>query len=254
MLLAAGLFPALERWTGGSVAVLPPIVLTYLVVTALAVCGLWRSTPKSRRRRKCDRATDPCPAVLLMVNCDLRAIFALVRGCLRCSPAPAQPVHRFPRHWLVFRNRWPAETVAPTGGGQRQLGRRHRNLVAVKHAIGMSDYALALALLTDALCIRCGWWCCSRSPGWHLPSIAGRVPSRARIRGRGAASEPPTTRTASGLLGWPCWPRPQAQWPGAMDADLGHVWCHHLDHLIATLAASPSRRRRSRATRARRRF
>ena len=43
MLLAAGLFPAMERRFGWRVFnVLPPIVLTYLLVTALAVTGLWQ--------------------------------------------------------------------------------------------------------------------------------------------------------------------------------------------------------------------
>ncbi|HTM29302.1 MAG TPA: hypothetical protein VL097_08145, partial [Rhodanobacter sp.] len=43
MLLVAGLFPAMERRFGWKVfSVLPPIVLTYLLVTALAVSGLWQ--------------------------------------------------------------------------------------------------------------------------------------------------------------------------------------------------------------------
>ena len=43
MLLAAGLFSAIERRFGWKVfSVLPPIVLTYLLVTALAVSGLWQ--------------------------------------------------------------------------------------------------------------------------------------------------------------------------------------------------------------------
>jgi uncharacterized membrane protein len=46
MLLVAGLFPALERYTGWRVFnVLPPIVLTYLVVTA---CACWRCSPPPR--------------------------------------------------------------------------------------------------------------------------------------------------------------------------------------------------------------
>ncbi len=46
MLLAAGLFPSLEsrsRWR--FFWVLPPIVLTYLSVMALAFVGLWPATP-----------------------------------------------------------------------------------------------------------------------------------------------------------------------------------------------------------------
>ncbi len=51
MLLAAGLFPSLEkRFRWRIFAVLPPIVLTYLFVTALAVAGLWRPTPEIQAR------------------------------------------------------------------------------------------------------------------------------------------------------------------------------------------------------------
>ena len=45
MLLAAGLFPSLEkRYRWRFFSVLPPIVLTYLFVTALAVAGVWSPT------------------------------------------------------------------------------------------------------------------------------------------------------------------------------------------------------------------
>src|SRR3546814_3441199 len=49
MLLVAGLFPAMERRFGWTVfSVLPPIVLTYLLVTALAVSGLWQDRKRTR--------------------------------------------------------------------------------------------------------------------------------------------------------------------------------------------------------------
>ena len=45
MLLAAGLFPSLERrYRWRFFSILPPIVLTYLFVTALAVAGVWSPT------------------------------------------------------------------------------------------------------------------------------------------------------------------------------------------------------------------
>ena len=54
MLLAAGLFPSLERrYRWRFFSVLPPIVLTYLFVTALAVGGVWsrpvKCVPRKRR-------------------------------------------------------------------------------------------------------------------------------------------------------------------------------------------------------------
>ena len=79
MLLCAGLFPALERRTGWRVfAVLPPIVLTYLLVTALAVTGLWQVNEEIRGAQSLLVANlVPALLFLLMINCDLRAILAL---------------------------------------------------------------------------------------------------------------------------------------------------------------------------------
>ena len=53
MPLAAGLFPTLEKRFGWRVfEVLPPIVWTYLFVTALAVGGLWTATPEIQSAQK----------------------------------------------------------------------------------------------------------------------------------------------------------------------------------------------------------
>ena len=77
MLLAAGLFPSLEwRYQWRFFSVLPPIVLTYLFVTALAVSGVWSATGEVRAAQKA--LTDhllPMLLFLFMVTCDLRAIF-----------------------------------------------------------------------------------------------------------------------------------------------------------------------------------
>ena len=52
MLLAAGLFPSLEkRYRWRFFSVLPPIVLTYLFVTALAVAGAVVADAAKCRRR-----------------------------------------------------------------------------------------------------------------------------------------------------------------------------------------------------------
>ena len=53
MLLAAGLFPSLERrYQWRFFSVLPPIVLTYLFVTALAVAGVWSATGEVQAAQK----------------------------------------------------------------------------------------------------------------------------------------------------------------------------------------------------------
>src|SRR4051794_18961322 len=90
MLLVAGLFPMLERRTGWRLfKVMPPIVMVYLLVTALAVSGLWQINGEIQTAQKTLIAQlVPALLFLLMVNCDLRAIFALgprVLGVFACT-------------------------------------------------------------------------------------------------------------------------------------------------------------------------
>jgi uncharacterized membrane protein len=156
MLLAAGIFPMLERRTEWKLfSVFPPIVLVYLSVTALAVIGLWQVTPDIQAAQKLLIAQlIPALLFLLMVNCDLRAIFALgprvlaVFACTTLSLFVGFVVTYFVfRHWLPAGDGWqPLAAVSGSWVGGTA------NLVAVKQAIGMSDDALALALLTDAIC------------------------------------------------------------------------------------------------------
>jgi len=157
MLLAAGIFPALERRTGWKLfAVTPPIVLTYLAVTALAVVGLWEVTPAIQQAQQVLIAQlIPALLFLLMINCDLRAIFALgprvlaVFACTTLSLFIA-----FLATYLAFRHLLPAgdDGWQPLAALSGSWVGGTANLVAVKQAIGMSDNALAMALLTDAIC------------------------------------------------------------------------------------------------------
>jgi len=156
MLLAAGLFPALERRTGWKLfSVMPPIVLVYLTVTALAVLGLWQVTPEIQSAQKLlIRQLIPALLFLLMINCDLRAIFALgprVLAVFACTSVSL--LVGFVATYFVFRNLLPAsngwQPLAAVSGSW--MG-GSANLVAVKQSIGMSDDLLALALLTDAIC------------------------------------------------------------------------------------------------------
>jgi uncharacterized membrane protein len=156
MLLAAGLFPALERRTGWKFfSVLPPIVLTYLLVTALAVLGLWQVNAEIQATQKLLIAQlIPALLFLLMVNCDLRAIFALgprVLGVFACTTVSL--FIAFLVTYVMFRNVLPAhDGWHPLAAVSGSWVGGTANLVAVKQAIGMSDDSLALALLTDALC------------------------------------------------------------------------------------------------------
>ena len=155
LLLAAGLLPSLEkkyRWRLFSV--LPPIVLTYLLVTALAVAGVWSPTPEIQTAQR-TLTTQLLPALLflLMVTCDLRAILAVgprVLAVFAC--AMASILIAIVLVYLLFREVLPEDgwkmlaalSATWTGGSA--------NLVAVKQVIGLSESSLPPVLLADALC------------------------------------------------------------------------------------------------------
>jgi uncharacterized membrane protein len=155
ILLAAGLFPSLERrYRWRFFAVLPPIVLTYLLVMTLAVAGLWSATPDVQAaQRTLTSLLLPALLFLLMVTCDLRAIFAVgprvlaVFACAMASILIAIVVV-----YLLFRTALPQDgwkmlaalSATWTGGSA--------NLLAVKQVIGLSENLLPPVLLADALC------------------------------------------------------------------------------------------------------
>ena len=155
LLLAAGLFPTLERRYGWRLfSVLPPIVLTYLFVTALAVSGAWRASDEiAAAQRTLTAQLLPALLFLLMIGCDLRAILKLgprmlaVFACAMASILAAIVIV-----YLLFRHALPAEgwmmlsslSATWTGGSA--------NLVAVKQSIGLPDNLLPSVLLADALC------------------------------------------------------------------------------------------------------
>jgi uncharacterized membrane protein len=155
MLLCAGMFPAIERHTGWRVfAVLPPIVFTYLLVTALAVTGLWQVNDEIREAQSMlIRNLVPALLFLLMINCDLRAILALgprvlaVFACVTLSLFIA-----FLATFLLYRHWLPGDAWQPLAALSGSWVGGTANMVAVKQAIGMSDSLLAMSLLTDAIC------------------------------------------------------------------------------------------------------
>jgi uncharacterized membrane protein len=205
MLLAAGIFPTLERRTGWKLfSVFPPIVLVYLSVTALAVIGLWQVTPDIQAAQKLLIAQlIPALLFLLMVNCDLRAIFALgprvlaVFACTTLSLFTGFVVTYFVfRHWLPAGDGWqPLAAVSGSWVGGTA------NLVAVKQAIGMSDDALALALLTDAICY--SMWVAILFSTARLAPAFNRF-TRARSSADLVVAQAPVTGpvTSDGVLLW----------------------------------------------------
>jgi uncharacterized membrane protein len=155
MLLAAGLWPAIERrYNWRFFQILPPIVLTYLMVTALSVGGLWSASEEIHAAQGMLVARlVPALLFLLMINCDLRAIFALgprVLAVFACTSVSLFTA--FVVTWLVFRHWLPADGWKPLASLSGSWMGGTANMIAVKQAVGMSDTSLATTLLTDALC------------------------------------------------------------------------------------------------------
>ncbi|WP_426662281.1 DUF819 domain-containing protein [Rhodanobacter aciditrophus] len=155
MLLSAGLFPALERRFGWRIFnVLPPIVLTYLFVTALAISGLWQVNDEIRAAQgMLTVRLVPALLFLLMINCDLRAIWRLgprVLGVFACAAVALFVA--FIATFLLYRHWLPGDAWQPLAALSGSWMGGTANMIAVKQAIGMSDQHLAMSLLTDALC------------------------------------------------------------------------------------------------------
>lgn len=155
MLLAAGLFPSLERGYGWRVfSVLPPIVWTYLLVTALAVAGLWQATEEIKSvQGAVTRQLLPALLFLLMVTCDLRAIIALgPRVLFVFACAMASIVLAMVLVYAAFRNALPAEGWKMLGALTATWTGGSANLLAVKQIVGLPENLLPPVLLADALC------------------------------------------------------------------------------------------------------
>ena len=155
ILLAAGLAPSLERSYGWRIfSVLPPIVITYLLVTALAVAGLWQSTEEIHAAQGIlTGQLLPALLFLLMATCDLGAILAMgprVLAVFAC--AMASILAAIVLAYLLFRGVLPAEGWKMLASLSATWVGGSANLLAVKQAIGMSDNALPAVLLADALC------------------------------------------------------------------------------------------------------
>ncbi len=200
LLLLAALFPVLaSRWPLKIFEVLPPIVLSYGLATALAVAGFWTLTPEVVATQK-QVMTHLLPALmfLLLVRCDLRAILALgprVLLAFACATlsiiagfivaamlwAPALP----PQAWQAL--------SAVAGGWVGGTA----NLVAVGQAVHATPETMGFALITDALCYSV----------WVLV-LFGSVPMAARFNRWAKA-------TASGdLVAGLVLPRTEAAQPG----------------------------------------
>lgn len=203
MLLCAGVFAALERRHAWRIfSVMPPIVMTYLLVTALAVTGVWTVTPAIREAQSLLIARIlPVLLFLLMINCDLRAIWKLgprVLGVFAC--ATMSLLIAFPVAYLIY-GRWlPSDAWQPLAALSGSWMGGSANMVAVKQAIGMPDSLLAMSLLTDALCYSV-WVAILFSLARLAPAFNRwtRAPERVINVAESATSEAPS---AEGVLLW----------------------------------------------------
>jgi uncharacterized membrane protein len=204
LLLAAGLCPLLEKTYGWRVfSLLPPIVLTYLLVTALGAIGVWSPTVEVQMaQRTLTAQLLPALLFLFMVTCDLRAVLAVgprvlaVFGCALASILLAIVLA-----YLMFREVLPADgwkmlaalSATWTGGSA--------NLVAVKQVIGLSESSLPSVLLADALCYSL-WVLILFSTGAFAPAFNRWT--RAEARPYPQLSSPAATGPADpgGILVW----------------------------------------------------
>jgi uncharacterized membrane protein len=155
LLICAGLFPFLEKRAGWRIfTVLPPIVLTYLLVTGLSVVGVWDMGEELKQTQKTVLAwVLPSLMFLLLVNCDLKAIIRLgpriLAGfcCAVLSIYIAIAVVFLAMHKALPGDAW--QTWGSVAGGW--IGGT-ANLVAVSQAVEASPGALSNALLVDSLC------------------------------------------------------------------------------------------------------
>jgi uncharacterized membrane protein len=155
LLLVAGILHVLERGTGWrGFRVLPPIVLIYLVVTALAVLGAWQATPEIRGAQQF--ATGrllPALLFLLLAACDLRAVLALGPRMLGAfAYAVASILLAFVIVFVLFGARLGADAAGSFAALSGSWTGGTANLLAVKQAIGLPERALSPVLLTDAIC------------------------------------------------------------------------------------------------------
>ena len=155
LLLCAGFWPFLEdRKSWRIFSVLPSIVLTYLMVTALSVLGVWQHNAEIEASQKLILGwLLPALMFLLLVNCDFKAIVALgpriLAGftCALLSIVAAIIAVYWLMQSFLPSDAW--QTFASVGGGW--IGGT-ANLVAVSQALNASPNALSNALLVDALC------------------------------------------------------------------------------------------------------
>lgn len=240
MLLCAGFFPMLERRTGWRIfEVMPPIVMTYLLVTALAAMGLWEvNTAIDTAQSMLTTHLIPALLFLLMINCDLRAIFALGPRVLAVFFSVSVALFiAFLTTFLIFHRWMPGDTWQPLAALSGSWVGGTANMIGVQQAISMRDELLTFSLLTDALCY--SMWVAV------LFSVARLAPAFNRWTGAKSSADiavvdsvekkPPTPEGVLLWLGMALMATSLAGWLGAMLPETGIISTTTWRILIATL-------------------
>lgn len=159
LLLIAGVFPAVAaRFPLRVFEILPPIVISYAVATALAMAGCWTSGPgiDSVRGGILDHLL-PTLVFLMLVRCDLRAVVGLgprILAAAACSTLTI--ILGVVVAWLAWRPWLPPDGWQVFASlGATWIGGT-ANLVAVSRAIDAPPDVVSLALITDTVCYT-GW-------------------------------------------------------------------------------------------------
>ncbi len=155
LLLLSGGFSALESATRWPVfKILPPIVLIYLCVTALAVGGAWQVNEAiTHTQTLLTKQLLPALLFLLLATCDLRAIIALgprLLAAFACTTLSI--VLAFVLVYALLGSLLGSDAplaLATLSGGW--IGGT-ANLLAVKQAVALPDSALTQVLIADAVC------------------------------------------------------------------------------------------------------
>lgn len=155
LLLLAGVIPAVAaRFPLRLFEILPPIVLSYAITTALAMAGCWQAGKGiDAVRGGILEHLLPTLVFLMLVRCDLRAVAALgprILAAATCSTLTI--ILGVVVAWLAWRPWLPADGWQVFASlGATWIGGT-ANLVAVSRAIDAPPEIVSLALVTDTVC------------------------------------------------------------------------------------------------------
>ncbi|MGQ0802089.1 MAG: DUF819 family protein [Pseudomarimonas sp.] len=198
LLLLSGGFSALESATRWPIfKILPPIVLIYLSVTALAVGGAWQvNEPIAQTQTLLTKQLLPALLFLLLATCDLRAIIALGPRLLAAFACTTLSILlAFVLVYVLLGSLLGSDAplaLASLSGGW--IGGT-ANLLAVKQAVALPDSALTQVLIADAVCYA-AWVMLLFAAAPHAQRFNAWIGAEARQQPPAATAPEPGKRVA----------------------------------------------------------